>query len=118
MSDWFYQIENNIPSDAIFPRFLLRSESDVLYVFIKGPKDLDHYIDITQDWSLRGHNSKSADSIWGNRQNNWRNWSYYYYTGPTESKQLAETILYQHLYNLKNNGEIYDFRIRYNFIQD
>lgn len=114
--DRFYQIENNIPSQAIWPRYLVRSEESVLYVFIKGSKDLDDFINLTSDWSLRGHNSKASSSIWGNRHNNWRNWSYYYYTGPLESRPLAESILYQHLYSLKNNGEISDFKIRYNFV--
>lgn len=114
MNDPFYQIENNIPSE----RHLLHDRNeDVLYVFIKGPKALDDYIDITDDWGLRGHNSRSADSIWGNWQNNFINWSYYYYTGSPASKPLAESILFQYLNNLKNNREILDFRLRYNFIQ-
>lgn len=115
MNDPFYQIENNIPSENHLPHY---EHEGVLYAFIKGPKALDDYIDITSEWNLRGHNSRHRDSIWGNWQNNFRNWSYYYYTGPFESISLAESILYQHLYSLKNNGEITDFRLRYNFIQN
>ncbi len=113
--DPFYQIENNIPSNAHTAG--VRVDKSVLYAFVKGPypnhMDLDN---LTADWSLRGWNSRSAESPWGNESNGWRNWSFYFYQGPLESRPLAESILNQHFNTLKSTGQITDFRIRQTFV--
>ena len=82
-----------------------RNES-VLYAFVKGPfiNDYDNAGEraLTPEWDLRGFNSQASyETHWGNPNNNWINWSYYYFIGPQESKPLAESILYQRLYTLK-----------------
>jgi hypothetical protein len=123
--DYIYQIENNIPSNEFFPLYLqnlhIRNES-VLYAFVKGPFITDYddpnQHELTPEWSLRGFNSQaSSETHWGNPNNNWINWSYYYFTGPSNSKPLAESILYQRLNNLQESGQITDFRVRHNFIE-